>query len=564
MYQKRLFRYISLTLVLSLSLMCSAFASPSNFGFGINSGQNANSNAGFNQNSGNSGLGKAGNYVVNQGIMKGDGNNNYNMSGYIKRGDMAVMIVRAFNLDTDASGNFSDVSSGSYYYDAIATIKSIGIAKGDGRNFSPEKNMTLEEAITFVERAAELSAGSKTLPGGVDLRGLYSGQTLSNYATREDVAALLYYILTGDTTGESSGNYSGIIDAIAYSTDGGEELTFDEDDFIDAFEDATGDDLYYVKFTLPSTSSGKLYYDYSSSSSYDSLVTASTRYYVDSSPYLYDVTFVPKSGYAGTVSISYTAYSEDGDSSTGVVKITVSESEVSIGTIAYSTEEGEALVFDEDDFIDAFEDATGDDLYYVKFTLPSTSSGKLYYDYSSSSDYDSLIKASTRYYVDESPYLSDITFVPKSGYTGTVSISYTAYNEDGDSSAGVVKITVSESEVSIGTIAYSTDEGEALTFDEGDFIDAFEDATGDDLYYVKFTLPSASSGKLYYDYSSSSDYDSLVKASTRYYADGSPYLSDVTFAPKSGYTGTVSISYTAYDDDGDSYTGTVRIIVEDD
>lgn len=391
--------------------------------------------------------------MIDNGIMKGDENGNYNMSDHIKRGDVAVMLVRAFQLSSDIKDNFSDVTPGSYYYNAIATTKSMGITKGDGRNFSPEKNITMEEAITLIERAAGLSNNGAALDDA-DIRGLYSDRALSDYATREDVATLLYYILTGDASNEND-NYilTGVasgergtddsgIDAITYSVDTDEEITFDEDDFIGVFEDATGDDLCYVKFTPPSSSSGKLYYDYESSSDYDSLVKSTTKYYAESSPYLSAITFVPCSGYTGTVSISYTAYNEDGDSWAGTVRITVNEDKASIDTIAYAVDENDEITFDENDFIDAFLAATGDDLYYVKFTPPSSSYGKLYYDYDSSSDYDSLVKSTTKYYVESSPYLSAITFVPRSGYTGTVSISYKAYDEDGDSSTGSVRIVV--------------------------------------------------------------------------------------------------------------------------
>ena len=548
MNKKPFLRSISLMLVLGMMLVCSAYAAPSNFSL------NANSGIGM----GNSKFGRAQRYVINRGIMKGDGHGNYFMSNSIKRGDMALMTVRAFKLSAAINGNFADVLSNAYYYEAIAMMKNLGVAKGDGRNFNPEKYVTIGEAILLIQRSINVANSNVTFASGVNLYNLYSTAALSNYATREDVADMLYYILTGDTSFNGTA-----LGTITYSTDSDTKLTFDADDFTEAFDDATGDDLSYVTFTLPSSSYGTLYYGYTSSSSYTSKVSSSTKYYADSSPYLSKVSFVPKSSYSGTVSISYTAYDDSGNSYSGTVEIAVSESSASIDTIYYSTASDEELTFDADDFTEAFDDATGDDLSYVTFTLPSSSYGTLYYGYTSSSSYTSKVSSSTKYYPSSSPYLYKVSFVPKSSYSGTVSISYTAYDDNGDSCSGTVEITVSEGDASIDTIYYSTASDEELAFDADDFTEAFDDATGDDLYYVKFTLPSSSYGTLYYGYTSSSSYTSKVSSSTKYYADSSLYLSKVSFVPKSSYSGTVSISYTAYDDNGNSYSGIVRVTVAD-
>jgi len=79
------------------------------------------------------------------------------------------------------------------------------------------------------------------------------------------------------------------------------------------------------------------------------------------------------------------------------------------------------------------------------------------------------------------------------------------------------------------------------------------------LDYVKFTLPSASAGKLYYGYTSSSKYTSEASASTKYYMGGTPYLLNVAYVPASNATGTTTIAYTGYDSEGSAYKGTVQI-----
>ncbi len=74
-------------------------------------------------------------FMKEKGIIKGYGNGDFGFDDYVKRGDITVMIVRAFNINTIINKyveNFEDVEYGSYYYDAIVAAKSFGIAKGNG------------------------------------------------------------------------------------------------------------------------------------------------------------------------------------------------------------------------------------------------------------------------------------------------------------------------------------------------------------------------------------------------------------------------------------------------
>jgi len=389
-------------------------------------------------------LSNAAQFMINKGIIKGSSDGNYAMSDNVKRCDMSLMLTRAFNLSGSGnSSGFNDVAQGSYYYEAVNTMQSLGIALGDGQNFSPSRNMTLEEAILFIERALE-AAGIDYDES--DLTSLFEDRSLSEYATREDVAALLYAVLGEDYTGTTAAAVTAA-DTIAYSADEDNTITFDEDDFNDACSDATDGTLDYVIFANPSSSLGRLYYDYTSSSDYDSKVDSSTKYYYDSDDGdpLSDVTFVPASNMYGSVNIGYTGYDTDGNSFHGTVKITINKDEDAVAdTITYETDEETAVTFDEDDFNDACEDATDETLSYIKFTLPSTTYGKLYYGYDDEDDYDGKVTSAGKYYYDDDDHtsISDITFVPTDDYTGTVKIKYTGYTEDGNTYTGTVKITV--------------------------------------------------------------------------------------------------------------------------
>ena len=346
---------------------------------------------------------------------------------------------------------------------------------------------------------------------------------------------------------------------VIYMTEMDTPIMLDGTDFNKAFLGETGISLSYVKFTPPSDSHGKMYYNYSSESEDNTEISSSTKYYRSATPYLSDITFVPSSNYTGTVNIEYTGYTSDDVSYTGTLRITIGNSEA--GIITYTTDDDSYIKLDSSDFRTAFKDATGYTLSYVKFKLPSAACGTLYYDYKSSSRYDSEISANTKYYRSSSPSLSKVAFVPNKNYSGTVNINYTGYTSDGDSYTGIMRIIVSDSDP--GIVSYETDKDKPVTLKASDFNTAFRNESGETLYYVKFKLPSSSQGKLYYNYKSASKYDSTVSSSTRYYRSSSRYLSNVTFVPKSGYTGTVNINYTGYTSDGDSYTGTLKIIVGD-
>ena len=348
---------------------------------------------------------------------------------------------------------------------------------------------------------------------------------------------------------------------ISYSTAKGRAVSFTASAFNTLCRDLTGSSLDRVRFDLPSTSRGTLYYGYKSSGSYDAKVSASKSYYRSSSPYLSQVSFVPASGFTGTVEIAFTAWSDDGDRFTGTVSVKVGSGSGSGRELSYSTARDRALELDAGDFNDLCRDETGYALDRVRFDLPAASRGTLYYGYKNSASYDAKVSESKSYYRASSPYLSDVTFVPASGYTGTVEIGFTAWSTDGDKFTGTLSIQVGSGTGSGRALSYSTARNRALELDSGDFNDFCRDETGAALDRVRFELPAASRGTLYYGYKSSGSYDAKVSESKSYYRSSSPYLSDVTFVPASGYTGTVEIPFTAWDVDGGRCEGVLKIAV---
>ena len=341
-----------------------------------------------------------------------------------------------------------------------------------------------------------------------------------------------------------------------YTVAQGGRLTLDADDFNSLCKQLTGNPLDYVRFTLPASSQGTLYYNYSSSGSYDSRVSESTSYYRSSSPYLRRVSFVANPDYSGNVSISFTGYDTKGNRFSGVLEITVGYT--GNGDIRYSGYSNGMVTLDDADFNDLCRDLTGSALSRVRFdSLPSSSQGDLYYNYDlADRDYDSRVTTSKSYYRSSSPYLDRVSFVPDNGFTGTVEIPFTGWNSDGGSFSGTVVFSI---EAGSSTVSYTTGYNKAVSFDAGDFDRISAYVTGDDLRYVRFTLPDSAKGTLYYDYDKSGQ--SKVSASKSYYYASSPYLDRVSFVPAEGFSGVVEIPFTGWSTGSDKFTGTVSVTV---
>ena len=359
---------------------------------------------------------------------------------------------------------------------------------------------------------------------------------------------------------------------ISYSADKGEKITFKVSDFTAALKKETSVALDYIKVSLPSSGRGTLYYDYTSSSKYDSQASTSTKYYSSGSSkkLISKLTFVPKSSYTGYFYLEYTAYDDDGDTYTGKIKITIRDEDSASGdieTLTYTIKNTDSQKFSASKINTELRKITSSSLDYVKFTLPESKYGKLYYKYSKSSSSNTAVSESKKYYRNPSSSeldLSEVSFVPNSDYSGKVTISYTAYDGDGDSYEGFIKITVEEgSDSELGVLTYSLKNDQMITMPSGDINTKFQKKDGDSFEYVKITPPSGACGVLYESYTSQSNFGAVVTSSGKYYRTKSPYLYNVTFVPKSAFKGTVDLKYTAYDSQGDSYSGIVRLTITD-
>ena len=344
---------------------------------------------------------------------------------------------------------------------------------------------------------------------------------------------------------------------VSYTTSVGCSVSFKPKDFNAASIDYNGESLDYVKFDLPAASEGVLYYNYTDSGSYSSRVDSATRYYRSgSSPRISGITFVPAAGFSGTVTIPYTGY-QDSDSFTGRVVIRVSGDD---GIVSYTTTRSKTVYFEAADFNDLCLRDRGRSFSRIRFDLPSSSQGTLYYNYDSAYS-SSKVSASTSYYRSGSPGVSNVCFVPAGGFTGVVSIPFSGYDDGGSRWSGTVRIAV-DSAYGAEVVRYSISQDGSIRFDADDFNDACRSIVGERLSYVRFEQPSARRGTLYSQYSASGKGNIELSSSVNCYRSGSSRLiDDVTFVPAAGFSGTVTIDYTGRSTNGRTYTGTVEITV---
>lgn len=363
------------------------------------------------------------------------------------------------------------------------------------------------------------------------------------------------------TVGDDDDNNNEDADDMEYEIDSDETLDFDEDDFNEICDDLTDEKLDYVKFTLPSSSCGTLYYKYISKDNYTSKASASTKYYYDESPSISDITFVPDEDYEGTVVIKYTARNVDREDYDGKVKISVNEGKGSSKVIEYAVDTGKTIEFIGKDFNNMSQDLNDEKLDYVNFTLPSSSKGILYYDYDDG-EYDSKVSASKDYYYKDDPDISKISFVPNANFKGVCKIEFKGYDKDKGSFTGTVEITVGKgSLLTADPVNYTVKPGSSVYFKDDDFNSVCKKLMKNTLDYVKFTLPPASAGKLYYGYNSSGANSAEVSPSSKYYYGATPFILNIAYVPASNASGTTSIDYTGYDSEGSSYKGKVQITV---
>ncbi len=140
-------------------------------------------------------------FMVEKGIFEGDENGNLNESGLITRAEFCKIISVAFSpAKTGEPKNFTD-AEGHWAESYIRELSAAGLIQGISETeFSPDSQVTFEQAITIILRAA--GKHYDNYPYGYIASALENGVTdhvaaiTGEPATRADAAQMLYNLLT--------------------------------------------------------------------------------------------------------------------------------------------------------------------------------------------------------------------------------------------------------------------------------------------------------------------------------------------------------------------------------
>ena len=100
------------------------------------------------------------------------------------------------------------------------------------------------------------------------------------------------------------------------------------------------------------------------------------------------------------------------------------------------------MTFQSNDFISACATCGAGTLVSVRFNASIDNAGKLYYGYINPGQYGGQVSPLVSFAASGSASVSSVTFVPKAGYTGTTTITYTGTDSNGGTFTGQVNITV--------------------------------------------------------------------------------------------------------------------------
>lgn len=164
--------------------------------------------------------------AVEKGIITGHSDNTFRPKDPITRGQMAIILQRAFNLDEKSNVNFSDVYASGTQYDAIDRITTAGLAAGfpDG-TFQPDSPVTRAHYALFVARGLNpdfrVSYIGKPIKeaivnvGSGDVLNVRSGPSTNNsiIGSYKDGTQVNIYRYEGDWAYVSSGSITGYVNS---------------------------------------------------------------------------------------------------------------------------------------------------------------------------------------------------------------------------------------------------------------------------------------------------------------------------------------------------------------
>ena len=387
-------------------------------------------------------------------------------------------------------------------------------------------------------------------------------------------------IKVGGGSGSSKGD-------ITYTVKPGEEVTFDDEDFVNAYDNAGGSGtMKYVVFEKPSSdysNAGTVYSRYGkrNATSFTRSELDDYKFYYGDSDYgdydLDELSFVADKSFSDSIEIAFTAYggrgSKENDSVSGTLKITSSKSASSSkGDITYTVKAGEEVAFDDDDFEKIYENSSCTGSFkYVEFSRPDSAfnnAGTLYSRYGKRNEtaFTRSSLSSNKFYYGDSDYgdydLDELSFVADRTFSGSVELSFTAYGGTGTRTnqnvTGTLVIATGKtgSSTTKGDITYTVKAGDEVAFDDDDFEKFYNNSScSGTLKYVEFSRPDSAfnnAGTLYSRYGKRNEtaFTRSSLSSNKFYYGDSDYgdydLDELSFVADRTFSGSITLSFTLY------------------
>ena len=387
-------------------------------------------------------------------------------------------------------------------------------------------------------------------------------------------------IKVGGGSGSSKGD-------ITYTVKPGEEVTFDDEDFVNAYDNAGGSGtMKYVVFEKPSSdysNAGTVYSRYGkrNATSFTRSELDDYKFYYGDSDYgdydLDELSFVADKSFSDSIEIAFTAYggrgSKENDSVSGTLKITSSKSASSSkGDITYTVKAGEEVAFDDDDFEKIYENSSCTGSFkYVEFSRPDSAfnnAGTLYSRYGKRNEtaFTRSSLSSNKFYYGDSDYgdydLDELSFVADRTFSGSITLNFTVYGGTGTRTnqnvTGTLVITTDKtgSSTAKGDVTYTVKAGDEVAFDDDDFEKFYNNSScSGTLKYVEFSRPDSAfnnAGTLYSRYGKRNETaftrSSLSGTTFGYdsYEDADYSLDDLSFVADRTFSGSITLSFTLY------------------
>ena len=374
---------------------------------------------------------------------------------------------------------------------------------------------------------------------------------------------------------------------ITYTVKPGEEVTFDDEDFVNAYDNAGGSGtMKYVVFEKPSSdysNAGTVYSRYGkrNATSFTRSELDDYKFYYGDSDYgdydLDELSFVADKSFSDSIEIAFTAYggrgSKENDSVSGTLKITSSKSASSSkGDITYTVKAGEEVAFDDDDFEKIYENSSCTGSFkYVEFSRPDSAfnnAGTLYSRYGKRNEtaFTRSSLSSNKFYYGDSDYgdydLDELSFVADKSFSGSMELSFTAYGGTGTRTnqnvTGTLVIATGKtgSSTTKGDITYTVKAGDEVAFDDDDFEKFYNNSScSGTLKYVEFSRPDSAfnnAGTLYSRYGKRNEtaFTRSSLSSNKFYYGDSDYgdydLDELSFVADKSFSGSITLSFTLY------------------